>query len=185
MLERVVPGDLLVAAPPHAQQRVGDAIARVQMWVGETALVAEPALVDLRMVAREDALDLPLARGRADVAADRAEAADGGDVLDLPRPCLEAVLGRRERAHRAELDHVPGEGRAVRLVLERGDHRLRAAVARDQLSVFGHLLGEARAAVAEDAALAVERDQRADRDRLVERPLRERHPRLAGAVAEG
>src|SRR5205814_2704991 len=44
---------------------------------------------------------------------------------------------------------------------------------------------EARAAVAEDAALAVERDRRADRDRLVEGALREDHPRVAGAVAEG
>ena len=43
---------------------------------------------------------------------------------------------------------------------------------------------EARAAVTEDAALAVERDQRRDRDRLLERALRERHARVAGPVAE-
>ncbi len=54
----------------------------------------------------------------------------------------------------------------------------------DELAVLGDLLGEARAAVAEDAALAVERDQRRDRDRLLERPLRECHPRVPGPVAE-
>ena len=55
---------------------------------------------------------------------------------------------------------------------------------RDELAVLGDVLREARAAVAEDAALAVERDQRRDRDRLVERELREAHPRVAGPVAE-
>ena len=151
---------------------------------GEAALVAEPALVDLGVVAREDALDLALARRRADVAADRAEAADRRHVLDLPRPRLEAVLRRGERADRAELGHVAGEVALVRLVLERRDHRLRAAVDRDELAVLGDRLAEARAAVAEDAALAVERDQRRDRDRLLERALRERHARVARPVAE-
>jgi hypothetical protein len=74
---------------------------------------------------------------------------------------------------------------AVRLVLERGDHRRGSAVDRDQLPVLGDVLREACAAVAEDAALAVERDQRRDRDRLVERPLGEVHAGRAGAEAEG
>ena len=62
--------------------------------------------VDLGVVAGQDPLDLALAHRRGDVAADRAEAADRGHVLDLPRPRLEAVLRRRERADRAELDDV-------------------------------------------------------------------------------
>src|SRR5581483_5957598 len=90
----------------------------------------------------------------------------------------------RERADRADLSHVAGERTAVRLVLERRDHGLRAAVDRDELAVLRDAVREARAAVAEDAALAVERDQRRDRDRLLERPLRERHPRVPGAVPE-
>ena len=80
---------------------------------------------------------------------------------------------------------LPLKRRAVGLVLEGGDQRLGAAVARHELAVLGDVGGEARAAVAEDAALAVERDRRRDRDRLVERPLREAHPRRAGAVLEG
>src|SRR5205085_6156075 len=84
-----------------------------------------------------------------------------------------------------ELGDVAGEAAAVRLVLEGGDHRLRAAVDRDELAVLGDGLREPRAAVAEDAALAVERDRGRDRDRLVEGALREGHPRPAGAEAEG
>ena len=174
----------LEAAAAHALERVDDPVVRVEVREGEAALVAQPALVDLGVVAREDPLDLALARRRADVAADRAEAADGGDVLDLPRPRLEAVLRRGERADRAELDHVAAERRAVALVLEGRDQRLGAAVPRDELPVLGDVGREARAAVAEDAALAVERDRRRDRDRLVERALRKRHPRLARAVLE-
>src|SRR5207253_10900293 len=66
-------------------------------------LVAEPALVELRVIPRADPLDLSLARRRLDVAADGAKAADGGDVLDLPGTGLEAVLRRGQRADGAEL----------------------------------------------------------------------------------
>ena len=172
-------------AARQPDERRPQAIGGPQMVVGEPALVADPALVDLRMVARQHARDLALARRRPGVAPDRAEAADRGDVLDLPRPRAEAVDGRGERAHRAQLDDVAGEVGAVRLVLERGDVRVRAAVQRHELPVLGDLLGEARAAVAEDAALTVERDQRRDRDRLVERALGVGHPRRARPVAEG
>ena len=45
------------------------------------------------------------------------------DVGDLPGPRLEAVLGRGQRADGAQLDHVARETTAVRLLLERRDHR--------------------------------------------------------------
>src|SRR5580765_4778136 len=154
------------------------------MREAETALVAEPALVDVRVVPGADPLHLALARRRLDVAADRAQAADGRDVLDLPRTGLEAVLRRRQGADRAELDHVPGEGRAVRLVLEGGDDRLGAALPRDELIVLGDVRREAGAAVAEDAALAVEGDRGRDRDRLLEGALRKRVARHRRAPAE-
>ena len=154
--------------------------ACAERGIREAALVADPAPVDLRVVAARDAAHVALADRGADVAADGAEAADGGDVHDLPGTGLEAVERRGQRADRAELDDVPRERRAVRQVLVRRDLRTRAAVARDQLAVLRHVLREPRAAVAEDAALAVERDRRRDRDRLVERPLVERHPRRAG-----
>jgi hypothetical protein len=107
-----------------------------------------------------------------------------GDVLDLPRPGEESVRRRRERAHRAELGDVAGELVGVGTALERGDDRVRAAVLGHELHVARHVLRESRAAVAQDAALAVELDQRRDRDRLLLRALRQRHPRDAGAIAE-
>src|SRR5205823_6969439 len=109
---------------------------------------------------------------------------DGREVLDLPRARLEAVLRRGQGADRTELNHVAGERRPVGLVLERRDQRLGAAVERDELAVLGDALGEARAPVAEDAALPVEGDRRRDRDRLVEGALGEGHARVARAPAE-
>src|SRR5262249_12747420 len=157
---------------------------RVQVREAETALVAEPTLVDLRVVAGEDPLDLALAGGGGDVAADGAEAAHAGHVLDLPGALLEAVLRRGQRADRAELDPLPRERRAVRLILERGDHGVRPAVTGNELPVLGDPLREPGAAVAEDAALSVEGDRGGDRDRLLHRPLLEGHSRVAWAEAE-
>ena len=151
----------------------------------EAALVAQPALVHVGVVAGDHAPHVALAHGRPDVAARRAERAHAGDVRDLPGSRLEAVLGRGQRAHRAQLDDVARETTPVGLFLERGDHRARAALARDQLLVLGDVLGEARAAVAEDAALAVERDQRRDRERLLVGALVEVEARVARPVAVG
>jgi hypothetical protein len=178
-------GDRLEPPPANAAPWDGDAVFGAQVLVGEAPLVAEPALVDLGVVPGEDPRHLALTRRRPGVAAERAKPADRRHVLDLPRPGAEAIGRRGEGADRAELEHVPGEVRAVGLVFERGDDRARAAVERDELTVLGHRLGETSAAVAENAALAVERDQRRDRNRLVEGALREAHPCRPGAPAEG
>ena len=61
LVERVVPGDRLEPAAPHALDRIDDAVARAQVREREAALVAEPAFVDLGVVARADALHLALA----------------------------------------------------------------------------------------------------------------------------
>ena len=185
LVERLLDRDLVEAAPANPEQRLADPVAGAEMAEGEAALVAEPAVVHLGVVPREHALRLALADRDPRVAADRAEPADGRHVVDLPGASLEAVGGRQERADRAELRHVPGEVRAVGLVLEGRDQRARTAVLRHELAILRDALGEARAAVAEDAALPVERDRRGDRDRLVEGPLRKDHARLAGAPAEG
>ena len=187
------PGDALddlavarvVEAAVAAQQRAGEAVGRLQVLVGEAALVAQPALVELGVVARQHPLDAALAHRGPGVAAGRAQAADRRDVVDLPRPGLEAVLGRGQRADRAELDDVPRERADVRLLLEGGDDRAGAALAGDQLLVLGHVAREAGAAVAEDAALAVERDQRRHRDGLLVGPLRQVEAGVAGPVAVG
>ena len=99
LVERSVPGELLEAALSDLAERVAHAVAGVEVREAEAALVAEPALVDLGMVAGEDPLDLPLARGRGDVAADRAEAADAtarsGSPTAAPRSGTASRSGRR------------------------------------------------------------------------------------------
>ena len=53
-VERVVPRELAEAAQPRPLERVDDPVVGVEMREGEAALVAEPALVDLGVVARDD-----------------------------------------------------------------------------------------------------------------------------------
>src|SRR4249920_2347366 len=106
------------------------------MRVREPPLVAQPAAVDLRMVAAQDALDLPFADRRRDVASDGASGADGRNFLDLPRARLKPIERGRQSADWAELYDVPGERRSVWLVLECGDLRARAAVSRDEQAVL-------------------------------------------------
>jgi hypothetical protein len=70
------------------------------------------------------------------------------------------------------------------VAVERADVRVRAALGEDQLVVLGDLLAEAHAAVAEDAALAVDRHQRRERERLLEVALGLDEARDAVAPAE-
>src|SRR4051794_2938526 len=185
LLERPLPGDLAqVAAVAH--ERRGDPLGRVNRLVGKAALVAEPAVVHLGVVAREDADDLGVVPDRElDVALARAQRAQRTCVLDVPGPCAEAVGGRGERAHRAELDDVAAERRDVGAAVVGAYEGVVASLEEHQLVVLGHLLREADAAVAEDAALAVDRDQRRQLERLLEVALWLDEARAAGAPAEG
>ena len=155
-----------------AHERLGDPLVDVGRLVGEAALVAQPAVVDLVVLAREHAHHAVVADGQLDVALRRAVGADRARALDVPRARAEAVRGRGERADRAQLDDVAAERRDVGMPVERRDVRVRAALGEDQLVVLGDLLREADAAVAEDAALAVDRDQRRQLERLAEVALR-------------
>ena len=87
LVERLVPGDLAKTLRPAAK-RGRDAVLRAEVRIREAALVAQPAAVDLRVVAAQDPPHLPLADRRRDVASDRAAGADRRHVLDLPRPRL-------------------------------------------------------------------------------------------------
>ena len=126
-----------------------------------------------------------VAHGQVDVALRRAQRADGAGALDVPGPRAEAVGGRRQRADRAQLGDVAAERRDVRAAVERRDVGVRAALLQDQLVVLGDLLREAHAAVAEDAALAVDRDQRRQLERLAEVALGLDEARRPGTPAVG
>src|SRR5262249_22414748 len=71
-----------------------------------------------------------------------------------------------------------------RMAVERADKGVGAALGEDQLVVLGDLLGETHAAVAEDAPLAVDRDQWRQRERLLEVALGLDEPRAPEPPAE-
>src|SRR5918995_22395 len=142
-----------------ADHRLGDPLPRVEHLEGEAPLVAEPAVVDLGVVARQHPQHPLVADRELDVALARAERADRARILDLPGPGPEAVRVGGERPDGAELDDVPVEGGDVGPLVEGADEALVAALEELKLLVLGDLLAEADAAVTEDAALAVDRDE--------------------------
>ena len=91
---------------PPAHQRV-DMVAR---------LVVRPFLVHRIVDARQDAHHLALADVDADVGADRVHDVDPGHLRQLPRPRLEAVGLRQQRADRAQVDEIARQFAAERLL---------------------------------------------------------------------
>src|SRR6185312_15066363 len=84
---------------------------------------------------------------------------------------------------RAELDDVAAERRHIRMAVVGADEGVVAALEEHQLVVLGDLLREAHAAVAEDAALAVDRHEWRDLQWLLEVALGLDHARPARAPA--
>ncbi len=184
IFQRALPGDGAQFATV-AHQRRGDARVAAEHRVGEAAAVAQPAVVDLGVLAGEHAQHALVAHRQRDVALGGAQRAHRAGILDVPRPRAEAVGLGGERADGAQLDDVAGEGRDVGVAVEGGDVGVGAALLQHELVVFGDLLGEAHAAVAKDAALAVDRDQGGERERLDEVALGIDVAREAAAPAEG
>ena len=182
-VERHVPRRLGEAALA-AHERRGEALIGVRGLVAEAAAVAEPAPVDGLGVDAELAHELVARRLHDDSAPDAAVRARALDLLEVPWPGLEPVRRGGQRADRADLHRVAREVRRERLVGERQDLRLVATLHEADQRVAGDLVGEARAAVAEDAALAVEQHEVADRDRLLVVPLLLDVAALARPVAE-
>ena len=92
-----------------------------------------------------------------------------GDQVE--RAGAEAVRRGGQRADRADLDRVAGEVGLERLLLVDADLLQGTALDQRDERVTGDLLGEAGAAGAQHAALAVEQHLRGDVDRLGEGPL--------------
>ncbi len=144
--------------PLPAHGRRDQAVGAVHVRVVEAAPVADPALVDVVVLARRDAHQLAAPLPQRDVAADRAFRAHAGRVRHVPRPRLEAPHARGEGADGAEVDDVAAEYRLQRLVELACDVRVHSALADGQLLLPRDLVVVARAAIAEHAALTIERD---------------------------
>src|SRR5207244_11128397 len=94
--------------------------------------------------------------------------ADAGRAVQVQGAADEAVLPRGQRADRADLRPVALVVRLGGLVVEGADDGVDTALDQRQLALTRDLLAEARAAPAEDAALAVEDDLVGERYPLIE-----------------
>src|SRR5690606_8135916 len=138
----------------------------------------DPDLVHPLVLARHDALDDLLAAcvavqtcARAEIAADRAVRADRLFLLKLPRPRPEPEIGGGQRADRADGRRVTAELRIERRIADRPNLQATAALVERQHIVADDLIAQAGAARALDATLAVQIDQFAQRDVLIQPDL--------------
>ena len=142
--------------------RHADAILGMHVLPRVAHLVGDPPRVDVHVGARLDAVHAALVVLDEQVVAAGGEAVDGRGLGQEPHALLEEELLVEERAHRADVGDVAGERIVERLPGEDVDHLAVAAAVHHQLVGAGHLAGEADAARAHDAAVAVEQDVRAD-----------------------
>ena len=176
--------DGLVGHLGRLLRAVVDLVA-VDRLEGEAALVAQPAVVDRLGVDAEQPGQAVLRGLHGDPAAHRAGGAGGLDLIEVPGAGGEAVGRRRERAHRADLHGVAAEVGGEGLRGEGGDLHVLAPSGEVDLRLAGHVGGEAGAAGALNAALAVEQDEVRDGDGLLEVALLLNEAGLARAVGQG
>src|SRR5690606_32498296 len=148
-------GHQLAAAPHQGRQ---DPRAVVGVLVPEARAVVDPGLVDVGVERGLDALDAAGARVDGDGAARRVVHRGRAGVVVLPVAATEPTARVEQGADRADVGDVAGEV-AGQSVVGRADVGVRAALDEVEHLVARHFLEEAHAALAVDAALAVERDQ--------------------------
>ena len=172
------------SAPPSRTCGSSSAVVGVHPLEAVATLVAQPAVVHRLGVDAEQAHEAVRRRLHRAAALHRARRARRLDRREVPGPGAEAVLARGQRADRADLHGVAREVRVERLLFEVQDLHAIAAVDEVDERVARDLVGEADAARALDAALAVEQHEVAQRDRLREVALLLDEPRLAGTERE-
>ncbi len=159
-------------------------LVAVDRLEGEATLVAEPAVVDRLGVDAQQPGQAVLRRLHGHPAPHRAGGAGGLDLIEVPGPGGEAVGRGGQRADRADLHRVAAEVGGEGLGREGRDLDVLAASGEVDLRLAGHVGGEAGAAGALDAALAVEQDQVRDGDGLLEVALLLNEAGLARAVGQ-
>ncbi len=164
-----------------AYQWAGQAVVALEGLERKPLLVGEPAPVDGIGVDAQEPQHLIARRLHGD-AVTRRVGVGALDLLEVPGPGLEPVRLGGQRAHRADLHGVAAEVARERFVGERVDLGLIAAVDEMDQRVAGDLFREPGAAVAQDAALAVEEDVVVDRDGLFEVALLFDEAGLAGPI---
>ena len=148
----------LAVLVPH--ERVAQAVVLRRPGEAEPVLVGDPLLVDLGVVAGEPAHDLAAPVVDADGRAARVVLGHGRRRDEVERAGPEPVVGAGEGADGADLDGVAGEIGVERHVVGDAHLLLGTALEHGDERVAGDLLGEAGAAGAQHAALAVEQHLR-------------------------
>ena len=128
-------------------------------------------------------LGLDPRRRVAALLAERADRVDGLRVV--PRPRLEPVVARRDRADRTDVHQVARQQRDDALLLERRDLAAVAAMRDADLRVAVDFAHEPHAPRAQDAAVAVEHQRRAEVDVGLDALAVEHAPRKLHAAAFG
>ena len=185
--ERLGPGgraELAVLSDPG----VADPVVGVEVAEREAVLVGDPLLVDLGVVAGQAAHHLAAPVVHPDRGAAGVVLGDRRGRDQVERARTEAVLGAGQRADGTDLDRVAREVGLEGLLLVDADLLEGTPLDQRDEGVAGDLLGEARTARAQHAALAVEQHLGGDVDRLGERALHATargEAGLATAVAHG
>ena len=125
-------------------------------------VVAHPAGIDRVVLARCLAINDVLARADDRVAAGRATRAKTFRFLQKPDPHLETKIRRSQRADRADVDRVERVIILQPLARMGGEGGVAPAIDEPEDVVLRDFLGKTNAARAEDAALVIERDARAE-----------------------
>ena len=141
--------EIVVLADVHRRQQVG-VVGRL---VAVPALVADPVIVDERIVAGLEPPECAAVLLGADVAAGRAARADRVVLREEPGPLLVQEIFVEQGADRAEVDDVAGQRVVDRLAGKDVDLGMVAAPHHLELAGLGDLAGEPDAPGAHDAAV--------------------------------
>src|SRR5262245_19568216 len=117
------------------------------------ALMAEPVLVVLRVLARSAALDPAVVVLVPHLAEWRAAFANGRGLLEEPNSLIEAEILESQRARRADVGVVAGIIRLERAAVDRGDFGVVTALNSHHLVDAGNLFAEADASRAVNTAI--------------------------------
>ncbi len=194
--ERLAPARGVEGARLVPDHRLLQTFVALDPVIVEASDVTHPVAVDLGIEARRHAREAralcPLRLGlqpRRRVAALLAQRADRVDRFGVvPRPRLEAIVARGDRADRTHVHEVSGQEGMNALFLERRDLAAVAAIDDVDLRVRIDLAHEADAPRAENAAVPVQHQRRTEihvglHALAVENAAREFHPALVGAEA--
>src|SRR5262249_45454779 len=141
--------------------------ALVDFLVGEAPFVAHPVLVDVGVVARNQAPNFLRAELDLVVTAGRAAGADGWDHAQLPSAHGEAKILGRDRTGRAHVDGIDGVRVGEPLSGRCGQNLAIAACRHGELTLPSHFVAHPDAACAQDAAFLIENDVGSDVEDLL------------------